>query len=130
MPEKKHKQYSCGDTKEKSIGVTSEKQHIRNVSRVLPEGIPEYCSEYCHITDHIRNSENAILLDVQSQAKIWNLILPILDEKANNEGDFQIGGRAYSEIKKDMADLSARIQRNVQYIKKVIEFFSSANTIT
>jgi hypothetical protein len=130
MPEKKHKQYSCGDINHISNGIASEKRHIRNDSRVLPEGIPEYCSEYCHITEHIRNSENAILLDIQSQAKIWNLILPILDEKAINVGDFQIGGRAYSEIKKDMADLSARIQRNVQYIKKVIEFFSSTNTIT
>jgi len=124
MPPKKHQQKSCGDSTDKNIGVASEKRPVRAHNRVLPEGVPECCSESCRIVDHIRNQQNAILLDIQSQVKIWNLITPILDEKAENQGDFRIGGRAYSEIKKDMADLAVRIQRNAQYVKKIVEFFS------
>jgi hypothetical protein len=129
MPKKKHNQNSFGDFVDKSNGVASVKHPVRADRRNLPGGIPECCSEKCQIVDHIRNQENAILLDIQSQAKIWALIIPILDEKAKDEGDFLVGGCAYSEIKKDMADLAARVLRNAQYVKKIVEFFSPADTI-
>lgn len=130
MPKKTNKQPSCGQTNNTTIGGAAENQSVRIDSRVSPEDALECRFDFWQITDNIRNSENAILLDIQSQAKIWNLITPILDEKAKHEGDFQVGGRAYSEIKKDMTDLSARIQRNALFVKKIVELFSSADSIT
>jgi hypothetical protein len=69
----------------------------------------------------INNPANSILLDSQSLAKIWNLITPILDEKAGNEDFFIVSGYSFHELKKDMKNLFIRIERNTRRVKHIIE---------
>jgi hypothetical protein len=69
----------------------------------------------------INNPANSILLDSQSLAKIWGLVFPILDEKAGKDDCFFIAGYSFKELKQDMNNLFARIERNARRVKCIVD---------
>jgi hypothetical protein len=75
-------------------------------------------SGHCHC---INNPANSILLDSQSLAKIWSLVMPILDEKVGKEDSLFIAGYSFRELKKDMKNLFTRIERNTRRVEHIVD---------
>jgi signal transduction histidine kinase len=73
------------------------------------------------VAHEINNPNNSMLLDARTQSKLWNALLPILDEKREREGDFDIGGFCYSELRSEITQLNPRIERNAQRIGRIVE---------
>ena len=69
----------------------------------------------------INNPLNSIFLDSQSLVKIWGLVIPILDEKAEKDNSLVIAGHSFQELKKEMIKLFVRIERNTRRIRRVVE---------
>jgi signal transduction histidine kinase len=73
------------------------------------------------VAHEINNPNNSILLDAQTQNTIWEALIPTLDEKQSTEGDFEIGGFRYSELKNEISRLNPRIERNAQRIHRLVD---------
>ena len=69
----------------------------------------------------INNPLNSIFLDSQSLVKIWGLVIPVLDEKAEREDSLVIAGHPFQELKKEMIKLFTRIERNTRRVRRVVE---------
>jgi hypothetical protein len=81
------------------------------------------------LSHKINNPNNSILLDAETLEKVWNEIIPILDERYKSKGDFTVGGCLYSELREDLAAASKRIIRNSQRIRDITIDFDGAKKI-
>lgn len=69
----------------------------------------------------INTPNNALLLSVQAQQHIWNELRPVHEAYARENGDFEVGGYTYGELKNEMPLLLDRAMRNSQRIKKIVQ---------
>ena len=69
----------------------------------------------------INTPNGAIKLAGQQIAKAWRSTVPILDGVAREEGDFLLGGGAYSMVRKEMLEATAVVGRSSERIERVIQ---------
>jgi signal transduction histidine kinase len=73
------------------------------------------------VAHEINNPNGSMLLDAKNENKLWDLVLPILDEKQKAEGDFEMNEYRYSELRNEISQINPRIERNAQRIGKLVE---------
>jgi signal transduction histidine kinase len=73
------------------------------------------------VAHEINNPNNSLFLDAQLNEKAWKAIVPVLDEHARNNGDFNIGSYPYSEFKEEFSGVTDRMKRNSARIKRIAE---------
>lgn len=73
------------------------------------------------IGHEINNPNNALLLSLESQKKIWDELRPVLDSYAKEHGDFEIGGYHYSELREEMPQSIGRAIGNSERIRKIVQ---------
>lgn len=72
------------------------------------------------VAHDINNPNNSVKMTSQALAETWRRIMPILDEYAEENGDFSIGGRMYSHQRKAVVDDFNRITRNSERIQYIV----------
>jgi signal transduction histidine kinase len=73
------------------------------------------------VAHEINNPNSSMILDARNQARLWDALLPILDEKHRLEGDFEVAEYRYSELRSEIVLLNPRIERNAQRIGRIVE---------
>jgi len=73
------------------------------------------------VAHEVNNPSHSLFLDAQTNEKAWESITPILDERADEKGDFKVGVFTYSAFKREIAALSDRMKRNCERIKRIVE---------
>jgi PAS domain S-box-containing protein len=69
----------------------------------------------------INNPNNTIMFNLRRFAKTWVDIMPILDEYYDENGDFNLGGMPYSELKDVFPMLVSGTLESSEMIKAIIE---------
>jgi signal transduction histidine kinase len=69
----------------------------------------------------INNPNNALLISLETQKKIWNELQPVLDAYAQDRGDFEVGGYQYSELRDEMPQSIGRAIGNSERIRKIVQ---------
>jgi len=72
------------------------------------------------VAHEVSNPNNAMLLSASLLQKLWVDILPVLDRVLEQEGDFALGRRAYSEVRDELPDMVDVIERAAQRIKTMV----------
>lgn len=72
------------------------------------------------VAHEINNPNNFILLNSECIHDIWRDVIPVLDEKSQSEGDFEIAGLPYSEIRGETDNLIKGIRVGADRIKKIV----------
>jgi signal transduction histidine kinase len=52
--------------------------------------------------------------------KVWDGVLPVLDERSRNQGDFRVGGMTYGEIRKRMPMLLSHIEDGTRRVRDIV----------
>jgi signal transduction histidine kinase len=73
------------------------------------------------VAHEVNNPSHSLFLDAQTNEKTWASVMPILNERAEESGDFKIGVFPYSKFKQEIASLSDRMKRNCERIKRIVE---------
>lgn len=73
------------------------------------------------VAHEINNPNNFIMLNVPLLEEAWESALPILEEKIERDGDFDLGGLPYSEMRQHLPELFAGIRDGSQRIKRIVE---------
>lgn len=60
------------------------------------------------------------LLNTQTLRKVWDGVLPILDERSRNEGDFRLGGMTYQGIRERMPMLLSHIEDGTRRVRDIV----------
>ncbi len=72
------------------------------------------------VAHEINNPVTSTLLNTQSLRKVWESVLPVLDERSRKEGDFQVGGMTYGEIRKRMPMLLSHIEDGTRRVRDIV----------
>lgn len=72
------------------------------------------------IAHEINNPNNFILLNIQLFAKIWNDVLPILEDYYQKNGDFVLAGMLYSRASKKINQSLEGILNGSERIKSIV----------
>ena len=72
------------------------------------------------VAHEINNPVTSTLLNTQSLRKVWESVLPVLDERSQKEGDFQVGGMTYGEIRKRMPKLLSHIEDGTRRVRDIV----------
>ena len=75
----------------------------------------------------INTPNGAIKLAGQQIARAWRSAVPILDGVARDEGDFLLGGGAYSMVREEMLRATEVVGRSSERIERVIEDLRAFN---
>ena len=73
------------------------------------------------VAHEVNNPSHSLFLDAQTNEKAWGAVEPILDERAEEKGDFKVGVFTYGAFKREIAVLSDRMKRNCERIKSIVE---------
>ncbi len=73
------------------------------------------------IAHEINNPNGMIMLSAPILLEVMQAVVPILDEYAVENGDFQLGRMAYSRIKSNLCNLPERIIDSSQRIKYIVD---------
>jgi polar amino acid transport system substrate-binding protein len=73
------------------------------------------------VAHEINNPNNAIRLNATTLEKMWQGLEPVLDEYAEEHGDFTVGGLTHRELKEEVASALQRTTRNSERIHKIVE---------
>jgi len=73
------------------------------------------------IAHEINNPNNFILLNARIFSKVWNDVLPILEEYHENQGDFAIAGMPYTQVCERIGQLINGISEGSQRIQKIVQ---------
>ena len=73
------------------------------------------------VAHEVNNPSQSLFLDAQTNEKSWESVTPILNEIADEKGDFKVGVFTYSAFKREIAALSDRMKRNCERIKRIVE---------
>lgn len=76
---------------------------------------------------NINTPNGAIKLAGQYIQRSWKDLVPILEGVAKDEGDFQVGGLAFSQAKYELASAAEAICRNAERVEQVIQDLRSYN---
>ena len=72
------------------------------------------------VAHEINNPVTSALLNTQTLRKVWDGVLPILDERRQNRGDFQVGGMTYAEIRERMPTLLSHIEDGTRRVRDIV----------
>lgn len=72
------------------------------------------------VAHEINNPNNAIMLNIDIIQKLVDKAIPLLDEKAEAIGDFNISGLPYSELKAEIPTLFTGVVESSNRIKKIV----------
>jgi len=72
------------------------------------------------VAHEINNPNNAIQFNASLVSKAWRDITPILQEYAEENGDFAMGGIPFSEARESFPRLLAEIARNSERIRRIV----------
>ncbi|MCP3870125.1 MAG: PAS domain S-box protein [Gammaproteobacteria bacterium] len=72
------------------------------------------------VAHEINNPNNAIQFNASMVTRAWRDITPILNEYYEENGDFALGGLAFSETQDTLPQLLTEITRNTQRIKRIV----------
>ena len=72
------------------------------------------------VAHEINNPVTAALLNTQTLRKVWDGVLPILDERSRNEGDFRVGGMAYKEIRERLPLLLSHVEDGTRRVRDIV----------
>jgi signal transduction histidine kinase len=73
------------------------------------------------VTHEINNPNFAIQLGADTIGKVWEEVKPVLDEAAAREGDFQVGGMRYGEVRDFLPSLLDTIRESSRRIKSIMQ---------
>lgn len=87
------------------------------------------------VAHEINNPNQFILSNAQLLKKIWENVLPILEDYHSEKGDFDIGGMKYSEFSRDFPLICSMIIDGSRRIKTIVNEFrdhsaESTNSLT
>lgn len=68
----------------------------------------------------INNPTSLILLNIRQLQRAWRDIGPLLEEYFVRNGDFEVGGLDYSEIREDIPELLLETQDRAERIKRIV----------
>ena len=72
------------------------------------------------VAHEINNPVTSALLNAQTLQKVWDDVLPILDERTQKDGDFKIGAMSYSEIRERMPMLLSHIEEGTRRVRDIV----------
>jgi len=72
------------------------------------------------VAHEINNPVTSALLNTQTLRKVWEGVLPILDERSQTRGDFEVGGMTYQDIRKRMPLLLAHIEDGTRRVRDIV----------
>ena len=72
------------------------------------------------VAHEINNPVTSVLLNTQTLRKVWDGVLPILDERSRNEGAFRVGGMAYKEIRERLPMLLSHIETGTRRVRDIV----------
>jgi C4-dicarboxylate-specific signal transduction histidine kinase len=73
------------------------------------------------VAHEINNPNNFIMFNSSLLAETWPGILEILDEYADEHGDFQLAGQLFSEIREETPRLLAGLTEGARRIQAIVE---------
>ncbi|MEJ1298458.1 MAG: PAS domain S-box protein [Candidatus Sedimenticola sp. (ex Thyasira tokunagai)] len=73
------------------------------------------------VAHEINNPNNAIQFNSSLVSRAWKDAAPILSEYFEENGDFSLGGLAYSQARDDFPRLLSEITRNSERIRRIVE---------
>lgn len=73
------------------------------------------------VAHEINNPNNFILLNSNNISDVWRDVIPILDKKLKDKGDFSIAGLPYSEIRDDVPPLITGIAEGAERIRRIVQ---------
>jgi signal transduction histidine kinase len=72
------------------------------------------------VAHEINNPVTSALLNTQTLRKVWDSVLPILDQRAQNDGDFKVGAMTYNEIRERMPMLLSHIEDGTRRVRDIV----------
>jgi PAS domain S-box-containing protein len=72
------------------------------------------------VAHEINNPNNAIMFNAPLLKEIFDEIIPMMDERYQQEGDFQLAGLPYSQLKESASELFNGIIRSSDRIKAIV----------
>jgi PAS domain S-box-containing protein len=73
------------------------------------------------VAHEINNPNNFILLNSNNISDVWRDVVPILDKKLKDNGDFSVAGLPYSEIRDDVPPLITGIAEGAERIRRIVQ---------
>ena len=72
------------------------------------------------VAHEINNPVTSALLNTQTLRKVWDGVLPVLDERSKAQGDFRVGGMTYAEIRERMPMLLTHIEDGTRRVRDIV----------
>jgi signal transduction histidine kinase len=72
------------------------------------------------VAHEVNNPVTSVLLNTQTLRKVWDSALPILDERSRDQGDFQVGGMTYQNIRERMPALLSHIENGTRRVRDIV----------
>jgi signal transduction histidine kinase len=72
------------------------------------------------VAHEINNPVTSALLNTQTLRKVWDGVLPILDERSQNGENFQLGAMSYEEIRERMPRLLSHIEEGTRRVRDIV----------
>ena len=72
------------------------------------------------VAHEINNPVTSALLNTQTLRKVWDSVLPILDQRTQNDGDFKVGAMTYNEIRERMPMLLSHIEDGTRRVRDIV----------
>jgi signal transduction histidine kinase len=72
------------------------------------------------VAHEINNPVTSALLNIQTLRKVWQGVLPVLDERSRNGGDFRVGGMTYKGIRERMPMLLSHIEDGTRRVRDIV----------
>ncbi len=72
------------------------------------------------VAHEINNPNNFIMLNTPVLEQVFRAVLPLLEKKSQEEGDFRVGKMAYSKVKEGVPRLLSGIREGSQRIKQYV----------
>ncbi|MFC1664760.1 PAS domain S-box protein [Pseudomonadota bacterium] len=73
------------------------------------------------VAHEVNNPNNAIHFNASIVARAWHDIMPILNEYAEENGDFALGGLSFSEAGDNIPQLLSEINHNSDRIRRIVK---------
>jgi signal transduction histidine kinase len=72
------------------------------------------------VAHEINNPVTSALLNTQTLRKVWDGVLPVLDERTRKDGDFKVGAMTYNEIRGRMPLLLSHIEDGTRRVRDIV----------
>ncbi len=72
------------------------------------------------VAHEINNPVTSALLNTQTLRKVWDGVLPILDERSQNGENFRVGAMTYEEIRERMPALLSHIEDGTRRVRDIV----------